>query len=390
MSTMIDLVRRDLRALMKDATAAHPGLLIQRGLDRTESARQDDGLRTPDAESAGPAKQAHIERICKIPSSPFYASAYQRWLTRTSDPARFCSVVLKIDGRLLIGLSGGASLETACAVSHTYGMPYIPGSSIKGVARALAAGVLQDHGRVVDDLFGAPPGEPHSEGLGGLVTFHDAWWVPESAPGNRPFAQDIVTSHHSLYYGSDGNTPATDLDSPIPNALIGVQGSFLIVLEGAAALTSLARTLVEQALARNGIGAKTRAGYGYLTLDAKAQKRLDDERAESRERVAKAQRETEQRILRQKALDALPPLQREVEEYLQNRPNRNDTEISVLFAALRKNVWQGEKKIQVAAVLKEKLTAAGKWRPQSNAKKKEKDYAYQDTQQVLRWLQGKD
>ncbi len=390
MSRVIDLVRRDLSALIADATSAHPGLLIQRGLDKTESARQDANREGTDAEPGASAKQKHIERICKIPASPFYAQAYARWLATTGDPARFCSAVLKIDGRLLIGLSGGASLETACAVSHTYGTPYIPGSSIKGVARAHAASVLQRDDRVIDDLFGAPADEQHRDGLAGLVTFHDAWWVPDSAPHNHPFVQDIVTSHHSLYYASDGKTPATDLDSPIPNALIAVQGSFLIVLEGAAAWTGLAKSIVEQALGSNGAGAKTRSGYGYMSVDAKAQSKLDEVRAARRERDEAAGRKAEQEAAWLKALEAMTPLQREVAEYLHKRPNKNDAEIPVLFAALRTNVWQGETKQQIAAMLKERLVAAGKWRLHSNAKKVEKDYPYQETQQVLRWLEGKD
>lgn len=397
MSTTIELVRDALRAPIAAATSAHPGLLIQRGLTTAESDRADGTDDRSDASPAVSAKQAHIARICTIPADPpptsdrpFYANAYQRWLHFTRDPARFRSIVMKVDGRLLIGLSGGAALETACAVSHTYGTPYIPGSSIKGVARAYASRALPGAGAIIDDLFGAAPSEDDPEGLAGLITFHDAWWVPGSAPGNRPFVQDIVTSHHSAYYASDGATPATDLDSPIPNALIAVHGSFLIVLEGAAEYMDLAIAIVEQACSRDGVGAKTRAGYGYLVPDTKAQSALDGARADERERDARAQQEAARKAALQKKLEAMSPLQREVEEFLLNRPNQQEAEIPTLINSLLQGVWPADKKPQVAALLQERMLAAGKWRPHSHAKRPERDYPHQDTLQVLRWLEGKD
>lgn len=120
-------------------------------------------------------------------------------------------------------------LETGCAIAHSYGAPYIPGSSIKGVVSSHAR-----HDRNLPDvdcneLFGVEPSEDNPAGLSGLITFHDAWWVPNPYQRN-PLVQEVVTTHHPDYYGDEVNTPATDLDSPIPNAQIAVHGSFLFVL----------------------------------------------------------------------------------------------------------------------------------------------------------------
>lgn len=260
---MTKLVRENLRGSFKAAKDAHPGLMLQRGWT--------DFVQT-NADNAGAnGKTEHIERICNIPAGDLYTRAYQRWMNTTSDESRFSKIAMKIDGRLLIGLTGGGALETGCAVSHTYGTPYLPGSSIKGIVRAWAEENMQDWKKQFDDLFGTTD-------LSGLVAFHDAWWIPDSGAAshkNHPFVADIVTPHHPEYYKGQGK-PATDLDSPVPNALIGVRGSFLFVLEGNPMWVRTVQRMLEKALGEYGIGAKTRAGYGYLAKDTVAEKKAQE------------------------------------------------------------------------------------------------------------------
>jgi len=250
------LMREALRPLYREAKDAHPGLLIQRGY------ACDDR----DTEEGRKAKTDHIHRICAIPPGPFYQNAYQRWKQATANELRFKQLVLALEQRLFIGLTGGGRLETGCAISHSYGMPYIPGSSVKGVVRAHVSQSPfgNEHPEVMAELFGAAadPEQSHPEGLSGLVVFHDAWWVPNSA--DKPFAEEIVTSHHLDYYGQEGRVDASDCDSPIPNAQIAVQGSFLFVLEGEPAWRDLAAKMLLAAMSKRGIGAKTRTGYGLF------------------------------------------------------------------------------------------------------------------------------
>ena len=118
------LMRTALRRLYQAARDGHldchPGLLLQRGLPE-----HDDGNQN--------AKTSHIERVCRGVITDFYRHAYDRWRNATADEARFRSVVMKIETRLFIGLTGGGMLETGCLISHSYGTPCIPGSSIKGL-----------------------------------------------------------------------------------------------------------------------------------------------------------------------------------------------------------------------------------------------------------------
>ena len=253
---MVALMRDSLRELHGAAESAHAGLLIQRGL----VAHNDN-----DSE----AKTKHIESVCgRTVSDEFYGNAYRRWKAATEDAQRFRQVTLALESRLFIGMAGGGALETGCAISHSHGMPYIPGSSVKGVVSHHARGHLTGkEGRAARrELFGAAGSAEHPAGLVGLIGFHDAWWVPRSA--DRPLVQEVVTTHHRDYYSADGKQPATDFDSPVPNAQIAVQGSFLFVMEGPCAWLGLAEEILKDALHARGIGAKTRAGYGFFKRDA--------------------------------------------------------------------------------------------------------------------------
>jgi CRISPR-associated protein Cmr6 len=258
------LIRAALSQHYRDADDAHPGLLIQRGYERDDR----------ETEEGRQAKTAHIRRICAIPAGTFYQSAYQRWRETTGNELRFKQLELALYQRLFIGLTAGGMLETGCAISHSYGMPYIPGSSVKGVVRAHVrqSPFGKEHPEVIDELFGAAadPEQGHAEGLSGLVVFHDAWWVPTNQEVSTPFAEEIVTSHHLDYYGREGAVEASDSDSPVPNAQIAVRGSFLFVLEGEPAWRDLAAQMLTAALSERGIGAKTRTGYGLFDPEPKA------------------------------------------------------------------------------------------------------------------------
>ena len=255
-----DLMRAALRPYYQNPQDAHPGLLIQRGYARDDR----------DSEDGRKAKTEHLQRICAIPPGDFYRNAYQRWKQTTANSLRFTPLELALQPgtRLFIGLTGGGMLETGCAISHSYGLPYIPGSSIKGVVRAHVrqSTFNVQHPKVVDELFGAAadPKTGQPEGLSGLVVFHDAWWVPNTEDVPTPFVEEIVTSHHLDYYGQEGRMDASDLDSPIPNAQIAVRGHFLFVLEGEPSWRDLAAEMLLAALSQRGIGAKTRTGYGLF------------------------------------------------------------------------------------------------------------------------------
>ncbi|WCN08276.1 type III-B CRISPR module RAMP protein Cmr6 [Marinomonas mediterranea] len=250
-------------------TNKHAGLLLDRGFLKYD-------------ENQSTLKSDFINKLCQTESSSLYINEFIRWLNLTKDPqnpekpSRFCQTLFSLENRLLIGLHGASALETGCMINHHNGMPYIPGSSVKGAVRHWARKHLSDElEKIWIKFFGSNPEDTDNDPFSGLVTFHDAWWVPNSAPTasskasnkrtkSQPFINEIVTTHHLEYYSNEGDTKASDLDDPIPNALIGVHGSFLFTLEGEKPHTDIVKILLEKTLKESGIGAKTSAGYGYF------------------------------------------------------------------------------------------------------------------------------
>lgn len=254
---MMTLSRSAIRPLLDNAFSAlrraepHCGLLLAKGL-----------ASFPEGDKAGETKAGHIRAIADLPVSDFYQLAFARWERATADAQRFAAFRLALAGRLYIGVVRDNALETGVTVSHTYGMPLLPGSAVKGLCRA-SAGRWLDNVEACRWLFGNDPGEEEGTAeVGGLI-FHDAWWVPE--PGQKPFVREIITVHHPDYYGSEGRDRATDFDSPVPSPQIAVRGSFHFVIEGQPLWTRLARRLLEEGLRQHGVGSKRSSGYGRFT-----------------------------------------------------------------------------------------------------------------------------
>lgn len=250
---MTQLCRDKIKRVLTDFTKlktgeAHPGLLLTKGM-----------VNFPDGSKDGEIKAERIREICEIPPSAIYREAFMRWQSATRN---FAHTQAALVGRLYIGVTRDNALETGVTVSHTYGMPMIPGSAVKGLCRACAGDWLKDE-EASRYLFGNEPEEADEERIevGGLI-FHDAWWIPEK--GKKPFVPEVVTVHHQKYYGSEGEQAATDFDSPIPAPQIAVQGSFYFVIEGEPAWAKLALRLLESGLAQRGIGAKRSSGYGFF------------------------------------------------------------------------------------------------------------------------------
>src|SRR5690606_31969101 len=93
-------------------------------------------------------------------------------------------------------------------------------------------------GAIYRALFGAPDAREddamrehrlEAGAAAGLVTFHDALYVPGSIADNRPFAADVLTPHqqgkpnHPGYYDSSGAAFPNDYNSPVPVAFLTVR-----------------------------------------------------------------------------------------------------------------------------------------------------------------------
>jgi CRISPR-associated protein Cmr6 len=197
-----------------------------------------------------------------------YRLAYKRWMDFLKSDRPWCtSKALTTADRLFIGLGSASVLEFGIDLHHTYGLPYIPGSGIKGVCAAYANKILGEqeekwkiNGAYYRVLFGAPATDTELD-TAGVVDFLDAWWVPAK---KSPFVAEIINCHHQNYYSSDGEIPPADWDQPIPVKILALAGEFLFAVRGLVGWNDLAMKIIVQALSDWGIGAKTRAGYGLF------------------------------------------------------------------------------------------------------------------------------
>jgi CRISPR-associated protein Cmr6 len=227
----------------------------------------DKGLR--DVDDRGPGRQEHFAKLDSIAVSAEYRRFFQRW--RDSVQALVpCTGTAEatVLGRMAVGLGAESVLETALALHRTYGVPYIPGSALKGLAASAAHKHLEDPewSKAKEDgtigafhriLFG-------DQESAGYLTFHDALWIPNG--DKLPLDLDVMTVHHPQYYQGKDNAPPADWDSPTPVAFVSARGRYLLAITGPEEWVRTAMDILKDALQNDGIGAKTAAGYGRMSV----------------------------------------------------------------------------------------------------------------------------
>lgn len=252
-----------------------------------------------------------LDKLAELAVAPDYARSFERWKASFASPGdRLAELTLA--SRLLIGHGNASAVDVGLTVHHTWGVPIIPGSALKGLvahyldatygpaephkkpweqhgderARADYQGVTwhrrrieRGPGAVYRALFGAPDAREdeamREQGFvagaaAGVVTFHDALYVPGSLADNKPFAADVLTVHQKGYYDSSGQNLPNDYDSPNPVAFLTVRpkSRLLLAVSGPSEWSELAAQLLADALKNWGVGGKTAAGYGIGTVGA--------------------------------------------------------------------------------------------------------------------------
>lgn len=268
----------------------HAGLWWDKYLADQHDQNEVRGYGPRDAETSDvQARARHIADVCRRAVPPGYRQAVTRQRLGFELEAGTRCYQASADGRLVIGIGEKGALEVGLRLHHTWGTPYLPGSALKGVAAA-AAHTMEDEGwhkhgpngapgRYHQFLFGATASDEEGTQAGAVV-FHDALWLPDDDAESLPLHPDVMTVHHRDYYGG-GGAPPTDTAQPVPVAFASATGRYLVALtarpglwgnsaqEEAARDDWLARAArcLEIGLRDLGIGAKTNAGYGRMTLD---------------------------------------------------------------------------------------------------------------------------
>ena len=275
-----------------------------------------------------------------------------------------------VDWRLIVGLGSEHIQETNMMLHHIYGIPYIPGSAVKGVLRHWW---LQENEDFVDDkgkideakaldnpdflaVFG-------SQERRGEVQFLDAYPAEEVH-----LATDIMNPHYPDYYG--GNKPPTDHQNPRPINFLTVQETtfrFAFLAKDQNPLNELKKRF-QEALELKGVGAKTAVGYGYfrdftdqtntITSEFKRQQQVEQEAVER-------QREADR-------LASLSPIEQLAEELnnLTDIPVEENRAVQIYNEQLP--VLEGDDKQMIAQALKAYWQRVNKWESPSSSKQREK------------------
>lgn len=214
---------------------------------------------------------------------------------------------LKTSSRLIIGLGSTHVLETSITLHHLFGIPYIPGTALKGVCRMVAfwklvkERKLLNNEKALNDFQGKFYGDLCKEdketsryqllfgaqNFKGLLLFLDAY--PVIQKDCKLFGLDIMNVHYPEYYSSGENNPKPPANSQNPNPIFfltvkkGIEFWFNVlfdeyrfkklkkereeykeILGDIANLKELVVSLSTDALKEFGMGAKTRLGYGVF------------------------------------------------------------------------------------------------------------------------------
>lgn len=324
----------------------HAGLFLLKGFKEWKLDSNSDQVQGSDGNHNKDISKHHRKAANEIPMPDHYKQAYERWKMHLVEQDSNCGHWFgKLTGRLYLGLGEASPLEAGITLHHTYGVPFLPGTAVKGVLHhyALAHGMDE---QLIQIIFGVEPElKNNNSGEAGHVIFNDAWWVPGNG---KPLAPEVITVHHPNYYKSDGERPATDFDDPNPNPQIAVRGSFHFSFLADKSLHDVVKLLLAETLQHAGIGGKTSSGYGMFIEDTSTRNDFE---------AYKADHDESEKIAN------MPPMER----YVYAIEKTSDNPAVTLLKALEDNKWPDpQDQDTVARKIQEIMRAEGKWKPYSN------------------------
>lgn len=241
----------------------------------------------------------------------------------------FSSIELKPDWRMVVGLGNPSVYDTSITLHHIYGIPYIPGSAIKGITRhyfiqsefekircdgekyelewreinvfekVLEIFVFKDKkdqnkkndeekkfesfklkfgkesSKKIYNCFYNEKFHIKNEMIEVIENYQNIFGSQnkkggvlffDSFPMDTPNIQsDIMNVHYPDYYGKDKNP--TDDQNPNPIIFLTIKNTKFKFLLGSkdADILDMAKDLLNKSLSEHGIGAKTAVGYGILS-----------------------------------------------------------------------------------------------------------------------------
>jgi CRISPR-associated protein Cmr6 len=181
--------------------------------------------------------------------------------------------VFSSDWHFVTGLGNAHPVENALLFHPTLGVPYLPGSSVKGLVRAWIELHLPEPEAALKRIFGSASKDPagsENSFEAGEIMFFDALPIEPVE-----LVIDTMTPHMGQWYEQGAKAPGTketlpaDWHDPVPVPFLAVKRVSLVFSVAPRAqrddtdeLLALIYQVLESALLHAGAGAKTAAGYG--------------------------------------------------------------------------------------------------------------------------------
>lgn len=224
----------------------------------------------------------------------------------------------KTEWRFVTGLGLEHPVENGFAWHHTLGVPYLPGSSVKGMVRAWVGSGFNPEKADQTDISRIFGDSGAIQRCVGSVIFFDA--LP-TAPVQ--LEADVMTPHYSLYYRKEKGAVPADWHSPdpIPFLTVAAGETFVFAVaprnpksEQHRGDLQLVLSWLDEALGYLGAGAKTAAGYGRFIRDDETEKHY---LSQLKKKILAEQQERERQIAqqqRERLLASMSDIRREMEE----------------------------------------------------------------------------
>ena len=254
-----------------NSKTAHPGLIFDKfpnGWDYTQKS-----IKLPDGEG-GAKEKWYIDAATRnqdhLKSNLEQAIKRQKNLTKN---LLGTTLELQTDWRFITGLGNSHPYETGFTWHRTLGVPYLTGSSIKGILRDwITNWTDQQENKAKEEanrLLGSDDTDnPH---VGSIIIFDALPTIPPK------LEVDILNPHYQQYYTDPTNPPA-DYYNPVPIKFLTIAAgqSFLFTLAARTQTTETTNDISQcakylcEALNTIGAGGKTAVGYGVFSESLEA------------------------------------------------------------------------------------------------------------------------
>ncbi|OQK17977.1 hypothetical protein AU255_09005 [Methyloprofundus sedimenti] len=292
---MITPLYKEFQAKPSKPEGAHTGLWFDRFFNQYAT---DWTLDSSAKDSC--AKKAWIKKVVGLTGDTKKLETFNHRQIALVAQLKGASQRYTSDWHFVTGMGNSHPVENGFSWHPTLAVPFLTGASVKGLVRAWVE--MNDEG-LSEELkaarlkswFGTEKKGDVAEQAGDFV-FFDA--LPDAPP---QLACDIMTPHMGKWYSdgdqarlSDSTTIPADWHEPVPVPFLVVKKTSLVFhiaprkKDPQAELEQVFYAL-NQALEWLGAGAKTAAGYGYMSEDTRYSEDLKTKLAEQQARQEKEQ-----------------------------------------------------------------------------------------------------